>query len=853
MNVSRGNDTESADLRPPVAIWTWSPIFLAVACRALINNTPPSALHCFLVIISILGALTNGTALLRFLKERALRSSFNIYIIHLLLLNFVFYTAQYSLTVVEALTPGRWLLSDRVCDFYLFMQSMFNAATANMHGLMAATRAWAILHPLSYREWNSERFSLQVSAGMWVYLVLVELPYWAMNALWYRSRGLTTTRTCLFNSLTSQVYSTATNLLIFTLPVLLVPVSFVTVVVAKVVRAHRRPSCPPTNAIAVANLSGGSAAARPNRSNKFLLLTLLTVSVTVCSMPRTIYFLVRQIRPTFSVPIYLAVGNAQPAAHAVVDPILLSLAVDRFRTLPVPERPAHYVFTVVSMSETTGLGVLDYDVVFDSVRPFHMMVETADTVHQGEQFGVRCALFNYYHQEMEILLILHGSPDYRFVEVGPFGQTQSYTARTVGGTVHHTVWLEGQATTVVYIPVVPTRLGDITLTITAVTQIEETLQTRNVTVIPDGVKMTFHTSIPIDLTNKGTLLKLMDISVTEDPVVPRQIERMFVLGSPKATVSAAGDVFGPILEDAINSATTINLPHQGGEMSVFSFALNLYALDFLRRTNQLTDDATTKLFNTMNSFYQTILNYQEFNGPFHQFMNETVVPNSVWLTTLTVQVFEEARKLLQYSDWEDYMYIDPLITEQCIRWILQHQTAEGSFYEGLVAPYDRKMSYHTCQPRLEAGQGCNWLEGTNATMTAQVVISLKEIETSSGHLGSMTIPARTAAVRYLERVLDLLFDPYEVAIVTYALTVVDSHLKDAAFDKLDQMKRSFDSYIYWGKEQIEPPGFILRNNLPYMEAHLPNNYESTNIAATSYALMVYNLRQSFLTERSLRG
>ncbi|OQV18021.1 putative CD109 antigen [Hypsibius exemplaris] len=114
----------------------------------------------------------------------------------------------------------------------------------------------------------------------------------------------------------------------------------------------------------------------------------------------------------------------------------------------------------------------------------------------------------------------------------------------------------------------------------------------------------------------------------------------------------------------------------------------------------------------------------------------------------------------------------------------------------------------------------------------------------------MTIPARTAAVRYLERVLDLLFDPYEVAIVTYALTVVvDSHLKDAAFDKLDQMKRSFDSYIYWGKEQIEPPGFILRNNLPYMEAHLPNNYESTNIAATSYALMVYNLRQSFLTEK----
>ena len=53
--------------------------------------------------------------------------------------------------------------------------------------------------------------------------------------------------------------------------------------------------------------------------------------------------------------------------------------------MSVPERPAHYVFTAVSMSETTGLGVLDHHVLFDSVRPFHMILETTDTIHQGEQ------------------------------------------------------------------------------------------------------------------------------------------------------------------------------------------------------------------------------------------------------------------------------------------------------------------------------------------------------------------------------------------------------------------------------------------------------------------------------------
>lgn len=80
-------------------------------------------------------------------------------------------------------------------------------------------------------------------------------------------------------------------------------------------------------------------------------------------------------------------------------------------------------------------------------------------------------------------------------------------------------------------------------------------------------------------------------------------------------------------------------------------------------------------------------------------MNETVgLQNSVWLTTLTIQVFEESRRLLQYADWEEYFYVDPLITEQCVKWILKHQLPNGAFIERAYAPYDRKMSYHVIAP-----------------------------------------------------------------------------------------------------------------------------------------------------------
>lgn len=62
-------------------------------------------------------------------------------------------------------------------------------------------------------------------------------------------------------------------------------------------------------------------------------------------------------------------------------------------------------------------------------------------------------------------------------------------------------------------------------------------------------------------------------------------------------------------------------------------------------------------------------------------------------------------------------------------------------------------------------------------------------------MGSLTIPAKMTGTRYLERVLDQLYDPYEIAIVTYALTIVNSPSKDAAFEKLDGLKNTLGNFL----------------------------------------------------------
>lgn len=45
-------------------------------------------------------------------------------------------------------------------------------------------------------------------------------------------------------------------------------------------------------------------------------------------------------------------------------------------------------------------------------------------------------------------------------------------------------------------------------------------------------------------------------------------------------------------------------------------------------------------------------------------------------------------------------------------------------------------------------------------------------------------------IRYLERVLHNIQDPFDIAIVTYALTLANSPAQEAAFGKLHSLRRT---------------------------------------------------------------
>lgn len=118
-------------------------------------------------------------------------------------------------------------------------------------------------------------------------------------------------------------------------------------------------------------------------------------------------------------------------------------------------------------------------------------------------------------------------------------------------------------------------------------------------------------------------------------------------------------------------------------------------------------------------------------------------------------------------------------------------------------------------------------------------------------MGSQVALAQSNAVKWLERNLRLINEsgePYEVAIVAYALLLSKSASADAAFNILARHARSEGGLTYWGKEAIPPPPWKLENQKPFLLPRLPYKYDSSNIEATAYALLVYTARQEWLVD-----
>ncbi|XP_022256776.1 CD109 antigen-like [Limulus polyphemus] len=513
-------------------------------------------------------------------------------------------------------------------------------------------------------------------------------------------------------------------------------------------------------------------------------------------------------------------------------------ADDAYVACDVPKGPGVWRINAVGVSKEYGLAILNDFLYYDATKPFFITVEAPTTAVLGEQIGMRVVVFNYAEFEIKAEVILEGSDDYRFVQVEPLGVVSSYEPRVTAGEHQHLLYIRPYLYEVVYIPVVATRTGDIEVVITGRTQVARDRVATSITILADGVPVYRHTSLLLELRNQAYNIKFLDVNITEDPIIPfEQMYRRYTFGSPKAKVSIIGDIVGaPAPGDNFieTSDLDVALPVKSGEHVMFDFAYNLYTLIYLRLTNQLKGDTLRNTLRFLNRAYVYQMVFWK-DGAFSMFKKEP----SVWLTAYCARIYS----LAQYPDWENYLFIDPEIISNSIKFVLRHQTKDGSFYETVKHPWNRKMAP---KQYLEDGRG------KNVTLTAHVTITLAEVLALPGELRTETANARARAVMYLERQLPQLTSPYDVAIVTYALMVAGSVEAEVGFNMLDKMKREMEGLVYWSPEPIPPPEIVYQNQRPFIMPRFPNKWDAVAVEATAYALMVYIRHGGIIQDQIVR-
>ncbi|CAG9805498.1 unnamed protein product [Chironomus riparius] len=513
-------------------------------------------------------------------------------------------------------------------------------------------------------------------------------------------------------------------------------------------------------------------------------------------------------------------------------------------TLDVPDIPALWMVSAFSISPSLGFGMIRTPLEYVGCQPFYINVEMPTECRQGEQVGIRVTVFNYMTTAVESTVVLHGSPDYRFVHVEEDGIVVSYNPRTSYGEHQFFIYLEPQSSTIVYIPIVPTRLGDITVKVHASTLLGSDRIERVLHVEADGLPQYRHQSILLDLTNRAYAFQYMHVNVTETPIIPYEVERYYVYGSNKAKVSLVGDVVGPIFPTMpVNSSTLINLPMESAEQNMFSFAANLYTVMYMRLINQRNRNTEKEAFKHLNIGYQRQMSYLMPDGSFSLFRSDwNQSASSVWLTAFCARTFQDA----SFYEWENFIYIDPKVMERNVAWLLRHQLPEGSFYEVTWSP-DRKVNDSSNYNTRYFTNANNY----NISLTAHVLITLTTMKDLAGTLGSKIALSQQRAVMYLDQKLLYLKDfgtPYEVAIVAYALMLAKAPKAEFAFNLLTNIRQFTGEFSYWGNEPLPLPPTKLENQKYFSLPRLPYEFDSLNIETTAFALLTYVSRQEIMMD-----
>ncbi|XP_058511745.1 alpha-2-macroglobulin [Ochotona princeps] len=405
----------------------------------------------------------------------------------------------------------------------------------------------------------------------------------------------------------------------------------------------------------------------------------------------------------------------------------------------VPDTITEWKAGVFCLSNETGFG-LSPMASLRAFQPFFVELTLPYSVIRGEAFILKATVLNYLSKCIQVSVQLEASS--LFLAVPVKQEQESYCICENGRqTVSWTV--------------TPKTLGKVNFTVSAEHLESRELCGAEAAVVPEhGMK---------DTIIKSLVVEPEGLEKEETFNLPRcqpdgESTHQFILKLPpnvieesaRAYVSILGDILGSAMQ---NTQNLLQMPYGCGEQNMVLFAPNIYVLDYLNETQQLTPEIKSKAIEYLNRGYQRQLRYKHRDGSYSTF-GETLGGNegNTWLTAFVLKSFAQARA---------YIFIDEEHITQSLLWLSSKQKDNGCF----------RKSGSLLNNAMKGGVD------DEVTLSAYITIALLEIPLSVTH------PVVRNALFCLETAWNSVKDGaqgshvYTKALLAYAFTLADNQEK----------------------------------------------------------------------------
>ncbi|NWV66407.1 OVOS protein, partial [Malurus elegans] len=463
----------------------------------------------------------------------------------------------------------------------------------------------------------------------------------------------------------------------------------------------------------------------------------------------------------------------------------------------IPDSITEWKASAFCVQDDAGFGI-SLPVSVTAFQPFFVDFTMPYSVIRGEKFNLIANVLNYLNKCVQISAILAQSDDMEAEILSPGGNT----ARVCANERKTYIWA-----------VRPLKLGEVKFVITAEAK-EDTSGTgdsasaEEQTIYSDTLIQT----LPVEPEGIKKELTQSSLVCAKGNTIPEQVSltlpKNLVQGSARAYFSVIGDILGTALRNLDN---LLHMPYGCGEQNMALFTPNIYALDYLNKTGQLTEEIRLRGTGYLSTGYQRQLSYKHRDGSYSSFGLRDG-EGSVWLTAFVYKSLEQAKR---------YIYIDDSIQSQTLIWLASKQKSDGCF-ENAGSHFNNA---------LKGGEEAEY------SLTAYVVASLLEAGHSAAH------PVVQSGMNCLETAFDNgVHNLYNQALFAYVYGLAGKEERHQFFlKKLDRAAVRDGGFLHWQRENKPPAD------------HFSDFYTrapSAEIEMTSYVLLAL-LNRNQLTPEDL--